>query len=68
LHSTTDRGIRVEALVKVMAKEGLKGEVVNVGNSREVTILELAELIKRLTGSRSAGGPRWSTALSGGPR
>jgi UDP-glucuronate decarboxylase len=43
----------VEALVKMMAKEGLKGEVVNVGNSREVTILELAELIKRLTGSRS---------------
>jgi nucleoside-diphosphate-sugar epimerase len=42
----------------MMAKEGLKEEVVNVGNSREVTILELAELIKRLTGSRSAGGPR----------
>ncbi|NHW44806.1 MAG: NAD-dependent epimerase/dehydratase family protein, partial [Candidatus Verstraetearchaeota archaeon] len=43
----------VEALVKMMVKEGLRGEVVNVGSPREVTILELAELIKRLTGSGS---------------
>ena len=32
---------------------GLRGEVVNVGNPEEVTILELAQMIKQLTGSAS---------------
>jgi len=43
----------VEALVRMMVKEGLKGEVVNVGNPNEVTILELAQLVKELTDSKS---------------
>jgi len=43
----------VDALVKMMVKEGLKGEVVNVGSPNEITILELAKLIKKLTKSKS---------------
>ena len=43
----------VDALLKMMVMEGLRGEVVNVGNPNEITILELAELIKKLTKSKS---------------
>jgi UDP-glucuronate decarboxylase len=43
----------VEALVRMMAKEGLKGEVINIGNPNEVAILELAQLVRKLTGSKS---------------
>ena len=43
----------VNALVRMMIKENLKGEVVNIGNPSEITILELAELVKRLTNSKS---------------
>jgi len=43
----------VNALIKMMIKEGLKGEVVNVGSPNEITILELAELVRRLTESKS---------------
>ncbi|MGA0609314.1 UDP-glucuronic acid decarboxylase family protein [Caldimonas sp. KR1-144] len=42
----------VEALVRVMASDG-PGPF-NVGNPVETTVLELAELVLRLTGSRSA--------------
>jgi nucleoside-diphosphate-sugar epimerase len=31
-----------------------KGEVVNVGNTQEITVLELAEKIREATGCRSA--------------
>jgi len=43
----------VNALLRMMVKEGLKGEVINIGNPDEITILELAQLIKKLTASKS---------------
>jgi UDP-glucuronate decarboxylase len=43
----------VNALIRMMVKDGLGGEVVNVGNPNEITILELAEIVKRLTESES---------------
>jgi UDP-glucuronate decarboxylase len=42
----------VEALVRLMNTDGLTGPV-NLGNPAEFTILELAEKVLRLTGSRS---------------
>jgi UDP-glucuronate decarboxylase len=43
----------VNALIRMMIREGLRGEVVNVGSPNEIKILELAELVKRLTNSKS---------------
>jgi UDP-glucuronate decarboxylase len=43
----------VEALIRMLFKEDLKGEIINVGSPNEITILELAELIKKLTMSTS---------------
>lgn len=43
----------VEALVRLMAEPKAEGQVVNVGNPQEVTILELAQLVKEMTGSAS---------------
>jgi nucleoside-diphosphate-sugar epimerase len=43
----------VEGLVKLMTIDGLGGEIINLGNPNEVTILETAKLIKKLTGSNS---------------
>ena len=43
----------VEGLMKLMFTDGLAGEVVNLGNPDEVSILETANLIKNLTGSNS---------------
>jgi UDP-glucuronate decarboxylase len=40
-------------LLLFLADEGARGEVVNVGNSEEVTILELAQRIRRLANSTS---------------
>ena len=37
----------------LLTSKGARGEVVNVGNPEEVTILELAQRIKQLTGSVS---------------
>jgi UDP-glucuronate decarboxylase len=42
----------VDALVRLMNTEGLQGPV-NLGNPGEFTVLELAEKVQRLTGSRS---------------
>lgn len=42
----------VEGMKKVMGRDGFKGPV-NLGNPEEFTILELAELVIGLTGSRS---------------
>ena len=44
----------VTGLMMLASSEGAKGEVVNVGNTQEVTILELAEKIREATGFRSA--------------
>lgn len=41
------------ALVKLMECQQARGQVVNIGNNQEVTILELATRVKELTGSPS---------------
>ena len=43
----------VGALTNLMAHEGAVGQVFNVGSNEEVTILEVAERVKELTGSSS---------------
>ena len=43
----------VNALVKLMESKAAKGQVVNIGNAEEVTIMQLAERVKSLTGSNS---------------
>ncbi len=43
----------VEGIYRLSMKEGIEGEVFNLGNPEEYTVLELAELIKELTGSGS---------------
>ena len=44
---------QVEGLLKLAFFEGAKGEVVNIGDDNEMTILELAKLIRELTNSSS---------------
>jgi UDP-glucuronate decarboxylase len=44
---------QIEGLLKLALSEGAKGEVVNIGGDKEITILELAKLIKRTTNSSS---------------
>lgn len=51
--SFTYVGDVVDALVKLAAEPRAVGEVFNIGNGVEVTIRELAERVKALTGSRS---------------
>jgi nucleoside-diphosphate-sugar epimerase len=43
----------VRGLMLAMEKDEATGEIVNIGNPREYTILEVAEMVKRLTGSPS---------------
>jgi UDP-glucose 4-epimerase len=43
----------VGALIKIIEHPDALGEVYNVGSTHEVTILQLAEKIKELTGSKS---------------
>lgn len=44
---------QVEGLVSAMEKKDTCGEVINIGNPDEKTILEFAQIIKRLAGSGS---------------
>ena len=44
----------VEALVRLIGHPRARGEVFNVGNDQEITILALAERVRALTGGRSA--------------
>ncbi len=44
---------QVEGLLKLAFSEGAKGEVVNIGSTKEITILSLAKLINELTNSSS---------------
>ena len=44
----------VGALVKLVAEPRAIGEVINIGNTEEITISALAERVRTLTGSRSA--------------
>jgi len=43
----------VEGLIKLMFEKNTKGEVVNLGNTNEYTVLEYAKIIKKLTSSES---------------
>jgi UDP-glucose 4-epimerase len=43
----------VEALIRLMHAPAARGEVVNVGNDEEITILQLAELVRDTLGSKS---------------
>lgn len=43
----------VEGLLKMIFEDNVKGEIFNLGNPKEYNILELANLIKNLTGSKS---------------
>ena len=42
-----------DGLMKLMYTNGLKGEIVNLGDPHKTTILEVAKLVKRLSGSDS---------------
>jgi UDP-glucuronate decarboxylase len=44
---------QIEGLLKLAFSEGAKGEVVNIGSDKEITILELAKLIRGITNSSS---------------
>lgn len=43
----------IDGIYSLMMKENLAGEVVNIGNNEEHTVLEYAELVKKLTNSKS---------------
>jgi UDP-glucose 4-epimerase len=51
--SFTFVGDVVGALVKLMAETRAIGQVYNVGNAEEITILDLAHRVRQLSGSRS---------------
>ena len=42
-----------DGLIKLMAEKKAEGEVFNIGNTEEIKIKDLAELIKKMTGSKS---------------
>ena len=44
---------RIEGLSRLMFYENTKGEVVNLGNPEEHTVIEYAKIVKELTGSTS---------------
>ena len=46
-------GDTVESLVRLMESPGAAGRIVNMGSTEEVSILELAEKVKKMTGSAS---------------
>ena len=43
----------VDALIKLIKKEEAYGEVLNLGSDKEITIRELAEMVKKISGSNS---------------
>lgn len=43
----------VESIVRLIKNPDALGEIINIGNDREISILELAKLVKDVTGSRS---------------
>jgi len=47
-------GDAVEAILKLIDTDRAVGEVVNIGNDQEITIEELASVVKQRTGSASA--------------
>lgn len=53
VRSFTWVGDAVEAVIRLMTTPRAEGEIVNIGSDETVTILELAERIRCMTGSRS---------------
>jgi len=49
----THVGDTVNALCRISQESKAVGEVINIGSSNEITILELARLVKKMTNSRS---------------
>jgi len=45
---------QIEGLLRFLAKDDLKGEVINIGNPKELSIMDLAALIKKNIGSTSS--------------
>jgi UDP-glucose 4-epimerase len=43
----------VETLVRIMYASNVAGEVINIGNDHEISMLELAQMVKHVTGSTS---------------
>jgi UDP-glucose 4-epimerase len=43
----------VEALTRIMRSDKVEGEVLNIGNDSEISISDLARLVKQVTGSHS---------------
>jgi UDP-glucose 4-epimerase len=43
----------VAALIALLGTDGARGQVINVGSDREISVRELAELVRRTAGSRS---------------
>lgn len=43
----------IDGIIKAMETDGTKGEIFNLGNPGEFTITDLAEVVKRVTGSTS---------------
>jgi UDP-glucose 4-epimerase len=43
----------VDALIKLVSEPKAIGQVINIGNTQEVTILQLAERVRELSGSKS---------------
>ncbi len=46
-------GDTVEFLIRLSRDSGAHGQIFNVGNNREITIIDLARMVKELTGSSS---------------
>jgi len=44
---------QIEGLLRLAFTETARGEVINIGNNEEVTVIDLAKMIKRLAGSAS---------------
>ncbi len=44
---------QVEGLLRLAFVEKARGEVINIGNDEEITVMDLAKMIKNLTGSAS---------------
>lgn len=44
----------VEGLIRLMDEEGLKGEVINLGNPTEITVAQFADIVIKVTNSSSA--------------
>jgi len=44
---------QIEGQLRFIAQDGLIGEVINIGNPNELSVMDLAQVIKKITGSES---------------